>query len=335
MRAVRLHKIGEQFQVDQIPDPVAPPGGAVVRLEAAALNHRDEFIRMGLYAKIQLPVVVGSDGAGVVESVAPGVDSGWVGRKVIVNPQDDWGPDPRAQDPKTFFIRGMPKQGTFAEKIALPLDRLEPLPEHLSWPEAAALPLAGLTAYRALVTRGEVKRGDHVLITGVGGGVAVIAMQLAQALGAKVSVTSGSEEKLQRAREMGAIAAVSYREKGWEKAIAEQAGRQPGVVIDSAGGPDFGAVVNAVAPGGRIVTYGATRGPAEKLELTRVFFKQIDIRGTTMGTDDEFRGMLRLVAKERVRPVVDHVFPLSQAAEADRRMAQGEQMGKIVLNCRA
>src|SRR5262249_8019716 len=133
----------------------------------------------------------------------------------------------------------------------------------------------------------------------------------------------------------GAIAAVSYREKGWEKAIAEQAGRQPGVVIDSAGGPDFGAVVNAVAPGGRIVTYGATRGPAEKLELTRVLFKQIDIRGTTMRPDDEFRGMLRLVAKERVRPVVDPVFPLSQAAEANRRMAQGEQMGKIVLNCRA
>ena len=335
MRAVRLHKISEQFQVDQIPDPVAPAGGAVVRLETAALNHRDEFIRVGLYSKIQLPVVLGSDGAGVVESVAPGVDSGWVGRKVVVNPQDDWGMDPRAQDPKTFFIRGMPKQGTFAEKIALPLDRLEPMPEHLSWPEAAALPLAGLTAYRALVTRGEVKRGDHVLITGIGGGVAIIALQLAQALGAKVSATSGSEEKLQRAREMGAIAAVSYKEKGWEKVIAQQAGGPPSVVIDSAGGPDFGAVVNAVAPGGRIVIYGATRGPAEKFELTRVFFKQIDIRGTTMGTDDEFRAVLRLVAKERVRPVVDHVFPLSQAAEADRRMAQGEQMGKIVLNCRA
>jgi NADPH:quinone reductase-like Zn-dependent oxidoreductase len=253
----------------------------------------------------------------------------------VVNPSDGWGPDPRAQDTKTFFIRGMPKQGTFAEKIALPLDRLEPMPEHLSWPEAAALPLAGVTAYRALVTRGEVKRGDHVLITGIGGGVATVAMQLAQALGAQVSVTSGSEEKLQRARGMGAIAAVSYKQKGWEKEVAQQAGRPPSLVIDSAGGPDFGAVVNAVAPGGRIVSYGATRGPAEKLELTRVFFKQIDLRGTTMGTDDEFRAMLRLVARERVRPLVDHVFPLSQAAEADRRMAQGEQMGKIVLNCRA
>jgi len=335
MRAVRLHEIGQQFQVEQVPDPVAPPGGAVVRLEAAALNHRDEFIRVGLYARIQLPAILGSDGAGVVESVAPDVDPSWVGRKVVVNPSDGWGPDPRAQDTKTFFIRGMPKQGTFAEKIALPLDRLEPMPEHLSWPEAAALPLAGVTAYRALVTRGEVKRGDHVLITGIGGGVATVAMQLAQALGAQVSVTSGSEEKLQRARGMGAIAAVSYKQKGWDKEVALQAGRPPSLVIDSAGGPDFGAVVNAVAPGGRIVSYGATRGPAEKLELTRVFFKQIDLRGTTMGTDDEFRAMLRLVARERVRPLVDHVFPLSQAADADRRMAQAEQMGKIVLNCRA
>ncbi|HWE24043.1 MAG TPA: zinc-binding dehydrogenase [Myxococcales bacterium] len=335
MRAVRLHKIGEQFQVDQVPDPAPPPGGAVVRLEAAALNHRDEYIRVGLYAKIQLPAVLGSDGAGVVESVAAGVDTSWIGRKVMVNPCDGWGPNPRAQDTKTFLIRGMPKQGTFAEKIALPLDRLEPMPEHLSWPEAAALPLGGLTAYRALVTRGELQKGEHVLVTGIGGGVATVALLLAQALGAQVSVTSGSEEKLQRARSMGAVAAVSYKEKGWEKQLVEMVGRPPSLIIDSAGGPDFAALISAVAPGGRIVSYGATRGPVEKLEMTRVFFKQIDLRGTTMGTDDEFRAMLQLVARERLRPIVDHVYPLSQAAEADRRLAQSEQMGKIVLNCRA
>ena len=129
--------------------------------------------------------------------------------------------------------------------------------------------------------------------------------------------------------------AVSYKEKGWEKALAEKVGRPPSLIIDSAGGPDFAALVNGVAPGGRIVSYGATRGPIENLEMTRVFFKQIDVRGSTMGTDEEFRAMLRLVARERIRPVVDHVFPLSQAAEADRRLAQSEQMGKIVLNCRA
>jgi NADPH:quinone reductase-like Zn-dependent oxidoreductase len=335
MRAVRLHQIGgpENLKLDELPDPQPPAGGAVVRIEAAALNHRDVFIRQGLYAKIQLPAILGADGAGIVESVASGVDPSWVGKKVVIVPFDAWGDDPRIQG-KDFLIRGMPRPGTFAEKIALPLDRIAPMPEHLSFPEAAALPLGGLTAYRALVTRGEVKKGDHVLVTGIGGGVATIAMLLAQALGAQVSVTSGSEEKLVRAKSLGAIAAVSYKQKGWEKELAKQAGRAPDVIIDSAGGPDFNALVLAVAPAGRIVTYGATRGPAEKIELTRVFFKQIDIRGSTMGTDAEFHDMLKLVAREKVKPLVDRVIPLSRYAEADQLMEKAEQMGKIVVDCR-
>jgi NADPH:quinone reductase-like Zn-dependent oxidoreductase len=335
MRAARLHEIGKQVQVEEVPDPVPPPGGAVVRLEAAALNHRDIYIRQGLYSRIQLPSILGSDGAGVVESVAPGLDSSWLGRKVVIHPCEGWGSDPHAQDSKTFLILGMPKPGTFAEKIAVQLDSLEPAPEHLSWPEAAALPLAGLTAWRALVTRGEMKRGDHVLVTGVGGGVAAVAMLLAKALGAQVSVTSGSEEKLKRARELGAVAAVSYKEKGWEKEIAKQVGRPPRIIIDSAGGPDLATLINAVAPGGKIVTYGATRGPAPQLELTRVFFKQIDLLGTTMGTQAEFRAMLQFAARERFRPLVDRVIPLSRYQEADALMDKGEQMGKIVLDCRA
>jgi NADPH:quinone reductase-like Zn-dependent oxidoreductase len=335
MRAVRLHQVGgpENLKVDDLPDPEAPPGGAVVRLEAAALNHRDVFIRQGLYAKIQLPAILGADGAGVVESVAPGADGSWVGRKVVVVPFDSWGPDPRVAG-KDFLIRGMPRPGTFAEKIAVPLDRLAPIPGHLSFPEAAALPLAGLTAYRALITRGEVKKGDHVLVTGIGGGVATIALLLAQAVGAQVSVTSGSEDKLKRAKAMGAIAAVFYKEKGWEKELAKQAGRPPDVIIDGAGGPDFNALVLAVAPAGRIVCYGSTRGPAEKIELTRIFFKQVDIRGSTMGTDAEFHAMLQLVEGEKVKPLVDRVIPLSRYAEADQLMEKGEQMGKIVVDCR-
>jgi len=335
MRAVRLHQIGgpENLQVDELPDPGLPPGGAVVRIEAAALNHRDVFIRQGLYPKIQLPAILGADGAGTVESVAPGADRSWVGRKVVIVPFDSWGDDPRVPG-KDFLIRGMPRPGTFAEKIALPLDRLAPMPEHLSFAEAAALPLGGLTAYRALVTRGEVKKGDHVLVTGIGGGVATIAMVLAQALGAQVSVTSGSEEKLARAKSMGAIAAVSYKQKGWDKELVKQAGRPPEVVIDSAGGPDFNALVAAVAPAGRIVTYGATRGPAEKLEMPRIFFKQIDIRGSTMGNDAEFHDMLALVSRARIKQLVDRVVPLSRYPEADQLMEKGDQMGKIVVDCR-
>jgi len=335
MRAVRLHQIGgtENLEIDEVPDPEAPHGGVVVRIEAAALNHRDVFIRQGLYPKIQLPAILGADGAGVVESVAGGVDRSWVGRKVVIVPFDSWGDDPRIPG-KDFLIRGMPRPGTFAEKIALPLDRVAPMPEHLSFPEAAALPLGGLTAYRALVTRGEVKKGDHVLVTGIGGGVATLAMLLAQALGAEVSVTSGSEDKLAKAKSMGAIAAVSYKQKGWEKDLVKQAGRPPEVVIDSAGGPDFNALIAAVAPAGRIVVYGATRGPAEKLEMPRIFFKQIDIRGSTMGSDAEFHDMLDLVARAQVKPIVDRVLPLSRYVEADQLMEKAEQMGKIVVDCR-
>jgi NADPH:quinone reductase-like Zn-dependent oxidoreductase len=335
MRAVRLHQIGgpENLKIDELPDPEPPPGGAVIRIEAAALNHRDVFIRQGLYPKIQLPAILGADGAGVVESVAPGADRSWVGRKVVIVPFDSWGDDPRVPG-KDFLIRGMPRPGTFAEKIALPLDRLAPMPEHLSFAEAAALPLGGLTAYRALVTRGEVKKGDHVLVTGIGGGVATIAMVLAQALGAQVSVTSGSEEKLARAKSMGAIAAVSYKQKGWDKDLVKQAGRPPEVIIDSAGGPDFNSLVGAIAPAGRIVTYGGTRGPVEKLEMPRIFFKQIDIRGSTMGNDAEFQEMLKLVAREKVKPLVDRVVPLSRYPEADQLMERAEQMGKIVVDCR-
>jgi NADPH:quinone reductase-like Zn-dependent oxidoreductase len=335
MRAVRLHQIGgtENLKIDEVPDPEAPAGGVVVRIEAAALNHRDVFIRQGLYPKIQLPAILGADGAGVVESVASGVDRSWVGKKVVIVPFDSWGDDPRVPG-KYFLIRGMPRPGTFAEKIALPLDRVAPMPAHLSFPEAAALPLGGLTAYRALVTRGEVKKGDHVLVTGIGGGVATLAMLLAQALGAQVSVTSGSEEKLAKAKSMGALAAVSYKQKGWEKDLVKQAGRPPEVVIDSAGGPDFNALVAAVAPAGRIVVYGATRGPAEKLEMPRIFFKQIDIRGTTMGSDAEFHDMLDLVVRGQVKPLVDRVLPLSRYVEADQLMEKAEQMGKIVVDCR-
>src|SRR5438067_12104392 len=268
MRAVRLHQIGgpENLKVEEVPDPQPPPGGTVVRIEAAALNHRDVFIRQGLYARIQLPAILGADGAGVVESVAAGGDPSWVGRKVVIVPFDEWGPDPRVQG-KDFLIRGMPRPGTFAEKIALPQGRIAAMPEHLSFPEAAALPLAGLTAYRALVTRGEVKKGDHVLVTGIGGGVATIAMLLAQALGAQVSVTSGSEEKLARARSMGAIAAVSYKEKGWEKELLAQAGSPPSLIIDSAGGDGLNNLIAAASGAARIVLYGATRMSPSKLDM--------------------------------------------------------------------
>jgi NADPH:quinone reductase-like Zn-dependent oxidoreductase len=334
MRAVRCERQGppEEMKLVELPDPVPAPGEAVVRLHACGLNHRDVWIRQGLYARIQLPCVLGSDGAGVVESVGAGVDAKLVGKRAVIIPCEKWGPDPAAQG-KDFLILGMPRQGTMAEKIAVPASMIVELPGHIPFEDAAALPVAGLTAYRSLVFRGGLKKGEHVLVTGIGGGVATLAMLFAKAMGAQVSVTSGSEEKLVRARELGAIAGVNYKEKGWEKDLLTKAGRPPSLIIDGAGGDGLNNLIAAAAPAARIVLYGATRMSPNKLEMARIFFKQVDIRGTTMGTDDEFREMIKLVAEHRIKPVIEKIFPLSQAVAANRLLEESAQMGKILLDC--
>jgi len=336
MRAVRCERQGppEEMKLVELPDPVAGPGEAVVRLHFSGLNHRDVWIRQGLYARIQLPAVLGSDGSGIVESVGPGVDAGLVGKRAVIIPCEKWGPDPAVQG-KDFLILGMPRQGTMAEKIAVPASMIVELPQQISFEDAAALPVAGLTAYRALTTRGGLRPGEHVLVTGIGGGVATLAMLFAKAMGAQVSVTSGSDEKLVKARELGAVAAANYKKPGWEKEIVAQAKKPPSLIIDGAGGDGLNNLIGASAPAARIVLYGATRMSPGKLDMAKIFFKQVDIRGTTMGTDDEFRGMIRLVAEHRIRPVIEKIFPLSQTVEAVRLLEESGQMGKILLDCRA
>jgi zinc-binding alcohol dehydrogenase/oxidoreductase len=336
MRAVRCERQGppEEMKLVELPDPKPAAGEAVVRVRFCGLNHRDVWIRQGLYARIQLPAVLGSDGAGVVESVGAGVDAKLVGKRAVIIPCEKWGPDPAVQS-KEFLILGMPRQGTMAEKIAVPASMIVELPETISFEDAAALPVAGITAYRALVSRGGLKRGEHVWVTGIGGGVATLAMLFAKALGAQVSVTSGNDEKLAKAGELGAIAAANYNAKGWEKDLVAQAGRPPSLIIDGAGGDGLNNLIGAVAPAGRIVMYGATRMSPSKLDMAKIFFKQIDLRGTTMGTDDEFRAMVKLVAEHRIKPVIDRIFPLSQAVDANRLLEQSAQMGKILLDCRA
>ena len=328
MRAVLCEKQGppEVLKIVELPDPVPGSGEVVLRLHAAGLNHRDVWIRQGLYARIQLPCVLGSDGAGVVES------GPMAGKRAVLIPCEKWGPDPRVQS-KDFLILGMPRQGTMAEKIAVPASMVVLLPDSISFQEAAALPVAGITAYRALVTHGRLQPGEHVLVTGIGGGVATLALLFAKAMGAQVSVTSGSDEKLARARALGAAAAANYKAKGWEKDLVAQAGGPPSLIIDGAGGDGLNALIGAAAPAARIVLYGATRRSPSQLDMPKIFFKQLDIRGTTMGTDDEFRAMLALVERHRIKPVIDRVFPLSEAVEANRLLENSEQMGKIILDC--
>lgn len=331
MRAVRCERQGkpeEALKIMDLPDPVAGPGEVVVRLRHCGLNHRDIWIQQGQYARIQLPAILGSDGAGVIES-GPGA-----GKRVVIIPCEKWGPDPAVQS-KDFLILGMPRPGTMAEKIAVPASMAVELPDQVSFEDAAALPVAGITAYRALTTRGGLRKGEHVLVTGIGGGVATLALLFARAMGADVSVTSGSDEKLEAARKLGAIAAANYNAKGWEKDLVAQAGRPPNLIVDGAGGDGLNALIAAAAPAARIVLYGATRFSPSRLDMPKIFFKQIDIRGTTMGTDDEFKAMLALVAEHRIKPVIDRVFPLSQAVEACQLLEKSGQMGKILLDCSA
>jgi len=331
MRAVVLHAVGdvEQLRMEQRPDPHPGPGEAVVRLRAAALNHRDVWIRKGQYAGIKLPIILGSDGAGQVVEVGSGVDRSWVGRDVVIDPSLNWGTDERAQG-SAFHILGLPADGTYAEMVLVPAANLHPKPAHLSWEEAAAVPLASVTAYRALVTRAQVQSGETVLITGIGGGVAATALVIAARLGAKVWVTSGHDAKLKAARTHGAEGGVDHRKDDWTKTLVAEIGYRPDVVIDSAGGDTFNKALDVLKPGGRLVTYGSTLGAADRVEIRRIFWKQLNVLGCTMGPPSDFAAMLKLY-EGGLRPVIDKVFPLEQASDAHIRMEAGDQFGKIVL----
>lgn len=332
MQATVLTEIKKPVVLQSSPDPVAAPGQAVVRLHAAALNHRDLWIQLGQYAGIKLPITLGSDGAGIVTAVGSPADQSWVSREVIINPSLDWGADARAQGPQ-FRILGLPDSGTFAEQIAIPAANLAPKPAHLSWEQAAALPLAGLTAWRALFTRAQLKSGERVLVTGVGGGAALFALQFAVAAGAEVWVSSSSPEKIARAQALGARGGMNYRDTNWSAALQKQAGGLFDVIIDSAGGEGFGKLIELTRPGGRIAFFGATTGNPPGLDLRKSFFRQISLLGTTMGSPADFAGMTAFVAAHRITPVVDRVFPLAATEGALRHMEASAQFGKIVLAC--
>ena len=331
MRAVVLNALGgaEVLKIEERPDPHPGPDDAIVHLRAAALNHRDVWIRRGQYAGIKLPVILGSDGAGHVVEIGEGVDPGWKGRDVIIDPSFNWGPDDRAQG-SAFNILGLPVDGTYAEKVRVPAVHLHPKPAQLSWEEAAAVPLASVTAYRALVTRARVQAGETVLVTGIGGGVATCVLLIAKRLGAKVYVTSGSDAKLAAARTHGAAGGVNHRKDDWTKTLIAEIGGRPDVVIDGAGGETFNRSLDVLKPGGRLVSYGSTTGAAQNVEIRRIFWKQLNVLGSTMGSPSDFAAMVKLY-EGGLRPVIDKVFPLEQASDAHIRMEAGDQFGKIVL----
>lgn len=331
MKANILHGIKEPIRYEEVEMPIGKTGEILIRLHASALNRRDYWIQQGQYAGLKFPIILGSDGAGEIVSASQNDAFKNIEKEVILNPGMNWGEKESAQSFATFKILGLPDNGTFAEYASVPAEYVYPKPKHLTYTQAAALPLAGVTAYRALFSRVGLQAGEKVLITGIGGGVALFALQFAVAAGAEVWVTSGSEEKIAKAKTMGAKGGISYHEPKWAKTLVAESGNFD-VILDSAGGDGFPFLLDLAAYGGRIATYGGTRGAIPLLSPQKIFWKQLSVFGTTMGSQKDFSAMLNFVNKHAIVPFVDTIFPLSEANAAIQSMENSKQFGKIVLN---
>lgn len=320
----------EKLQIRETATPKPVKGQVLVKLKAAALNRRDQWIRQGMYPNIQFDSILGSDGAGLITEVGEGVEASWLDKEVLINPNNKWGDNPQAQA-ADYHILGMPTPGTFADYIAVDVAKVFEKPAHLDFEATAAMPLGGLTAFRAVFHHGQVAAGKSVLISGMGGGVAQFAFQFALAVGAKVYVTSGQDDKLAKAREMGAAGGYNYKSEGWQKEAFKQSGGFD-CVIDSAGGDQLNGFIKLMKPAGRIVFYGATNGMPAKLDVFRMFWNQITLQGSTMGNDQEFADMVDFVAQHKINPIVDSVRPFDQIVSAFNDMRDGKAFGKLVIS---
>jgi zinc-binding alcohol dehydrogenase/oxidoreductase len=323
VKAVRIHEDGgpEVLRYEDVEDPTPAPGEVLVALRAASLNRLDIWLRRGL-PSVPKPRILGADGAGVVAGLGESTQGFGKGDEVVINPGLDDG----------ARIVGEHTDGTHAELIALPADYVHPVPDGISLEEAAAFPLVFETAYRMLVTKAGLQEGEWVLVWGIGGGVATASLQIAKALGARVVVTSSSDDKLARARELGADAGVNHAVGDVAAAVREATeGHGADVVVEHVGEATWKTSLQVAAPGGRVTVCGATSGPNPPANLHRMWWKQLTIYGSTMGTREDFAGAYELVASGRARPIVDRVYPLAEARAAHEHLEEGHQLGKVVL----
>ena len=318
MQAVRVHDGGE-LRVESVADPTPGPGEVLVELRAAALNRRDLLVRNGIYP-FPLPLTPGSDGAGVRRDT---------GEEVVINAALHWGDREAAPGPD-FQILGGPRDGTFAELIVVPEANVFPKPKRLSWEEAASMSLAGLTAYRALFSRGSLVTGETVLVLGAGSGVSTFVVQLAAQAGARVLVTSSSDEKIERSRALGAEGGVNYATGDWVAEVKELGGAD--LVVDSVGST-WPQSLECLRPGGRLVVFGATGGTEATLSVRPFYSGQQSLLGTLMGSPSDYEGFLAAVSHGSWRPVIDSVHPLAEAEAALAAMEAGTHFGKLVLSC--
>jgi NADPH:quinone reductase-like Zn-dependent oxidoreductase len=316
MKAVLVLE-GGALSYEDVDDPVAGPGEVVVELRTAAVNRRDLLVRdpPGPAYRFPLPVIPGSDGAGVRRDT---------GEEVVIYPGLGWGSREDAAGPD-WRILGGPDNGTYAELVKVPEENVFRKPARFSWEEAAAFPLAALTAFRALFEVGRLIRDETVLVLGAGSGVSTVAVSLAVQAGARVLVTSSSEEKIERAKDLGAAGGVLYTDEGWPEAVGPV-----DVVLDSVG-TTWRDSLRALRKGGRLVVFGGTGGPEVTLDVRAVYLGWQSILGTTMGSGRDFAGLLRMVDTGVWQPVIDSVRPLAEAEAAHDRMKAGQHFGKLVL----
>lgn len=326
MKAIRIHDDGgpEVLRYEDVPDPEAGDGDVLVRLRAASLNHLDVWVRKGL-PSVPKPRILGADGAGTVEALGSGVSGLELGQRVVINPGVMHG--------GRVSVLGEHTDGTHAELIAVPATNVYALPDELSFEEAAAFPLVFETAYRMLVTKAGLREGEWVLVWGIGGGVATAAFQVAKALGARVVATSSSDAKLERAAELGADVTVNHATGDVKAAVIDATdGRGADIVVEHVGEATWRTSQDVAAQRGRIVVCGATTGPNPPAALHRIWWKELAILGSSMGSPEDFEAVYELVKSGRAKVLVDSVFPLAETRAAHERLEAGEQLGKIVLS---
>ncbi len=345
MKAAVINKYGgeEVVSVEEMDEPKPKAGEVVVQVRCAALNHLDIWVRNGRGGPdLPMPHVLGSDASGTVIEKAADVEGISEGDEVVINPGLSCGLcefclNGQQSQCVSFGIIGMVRPGTFAEKVAVPSVNVLPKPAHLDFEEAAALPLAYVTAWRMLYTRAKLKASDTILIHGIGGGVALACLQFATLTGAEVIVTSSSDDKIEKAKKMGAAYGINYKTNPDITNAVRELTSKRGVdlVVTTIGAATWETDLAIVRHGGKIVTCGVTTGAEAKTNLQRLYWNQLTILGSTMGSNEDFRQMLKAAANTHIKPVIDSVYPLDKAAQAMKRMERSEQFGKIVLDISA
>ena len=330
MKAFVLNQESYDLEFKEVKKPEISKNMVLIKIKAAAINHHELWSLKERNLKSESQIIMGSDGSGIIEEVGPDVEKFKIGDEVIINPSINWESNNRVQS-QDYEILGFPTQGTFAEYISIAEKYVYHKPSHLTFEESAALPLAGLTAYRALFTKGEIELKNKVLITGIGGGAALFALSFAVALGANVYVTSGNEHKILRAIDLGAKGGVNYKDSNWDTILKDKVGGFD-LIVDSAAGDGFSKLTELANPGGRIVLFGRTAGKISNLIPSVIFWKQLSIHGTSMGNNEEFKRMLDLISSREIYPVIDSVYPIEEINLAFKKMDKGGQFGKIIIN---